>query len=285
MKFIVALLMLAGVAAVAAIDFVATQEVRIFPLYFLPLMLAAWYFSRTTALLTALLVTAVWSAMLYVGEQVYSEPWMWPVNVIAQSVVFLLVALLFSGLHESVRRERDLARTDPLTHLPNSRSFYERVGSVLAVCRRNSESATLAYIDLDNFKQVNDKLGHHKGDELLKEVAYVMNDVLRGSDIVARMGGDEFIVLLAETDASEAHTALEKLRARVAESAVFLDNDVTISIGAACYSLAPHDVTEMIRAADKVMYRVKASGKNSVVVQDMDKPSSNGNVHPIRATR
>lgn len=285
MKFLVALFLLAGIAAVAGIDYITGLEVRIFPLYFLPLMLAAWYFTRTTTLLTALLVTAVWAAALYFGEGDYSEAWIWPVNVIAQGVAFLLVALLFSGLHEGVRREREFARTDPLTHLPNSRSFYERVGSVLAVCRRNSEAATLAYIDLDNFKQVNDRLGHHKGDELLQEVANVMNDVLRNSDVVARMGGDEFIVLLAETDAPEAENALEKLRARIAESPQFVANDVTVSIGAASYSLAPPDITEMIKAADKVMYRVKAAGKNSVVVHDMNSPLGTAKVHRIRASR
>lgn len=285
MKFLVALLVFAAVAAVAAVDFFTSAEVRVFPLYFLPLMLAGWYLTRTATLLTALLATGVWAAMLYLGDQVYSQPWMWPVNVLAQGVVFLLVALLFTGLRESIRREREFARTDPLTHLPNSRSFYERVGSVLAVCRRNSEAATLAYIDLDNFKQVNDKLGHHKGDELLKEVANTMNDVLRNSDVVARMGGDEFIVLLAEADAAEAETALEKLRARISDSPQFIDNDVSVSIGAASYNLAPPDVTEMIRAADKIMYRVKAAGKNSVVVQDMNKPAGNANVHAIHARR
>ena len=285
MKFLFALLVLAGIAAVAAIDFLANSEVRVFPLYFLPIMLAAWFLSRTATLLIALLATAVWAAMLYLGDQVYSEAWMWPVNVMAQGVVFLLVALLFSGLHEGIRREREFARTDPLTHLPNSRSFYERVGSVLAVCRRNSEAATLAYIDLDNFKQVNDRLGHHKGDELLQEVANVMNDVLRNSDVVARVGGDEFIVLLAETDALEAESALEKLRTRISDSPQFVDNDVTVSIGAASYSLAPPDITEMIKAADKVMYRVKAAGKNSVVVHDMHTPLATAKVHRIRAGR
>lgn len=285
MKFVIALLVITGVAAVAAVDYLTTEEVRVFPLYFLPLMLAAWYFTRTTALIVALLITGVWAALLYLGDRTYSEPWMWPLNVLAQSTVFLVIALLVSGLHVAMRREREFARTDPLTHLPNSRSFYERVGSVLAVCRRNSEAATLAYIDLDNFKQVNDRLGHHKGDELLIQVAELMNEVLRNSDVVARMGGDEFIVLLAETDKPEAESALEKLRTRIFESPAFIDNDVTVSIGAASYNLAPPDVTEMIRAADKVMYRVKAAGKNSVIVQDMNSPAGTANVHPLRASR
>jgi len=267
---ITAVLIAIGLAAVVIADYLTGTEIRITPLYFLPLMLAAWRFGRTTALAMALLVTVSWAVTLFLGGRVYSQTWIWPVNLIAQAGVFLVVALLVSGLRDALQRERDYARTDPLTGLPNRRSFYERVGSVLAVCHRNSQPATLAYVDLDNFKQVNDSLGHHKGDVLLKKVADVMNETLRSSDVAARIGGDEFVVLLPETGEVEAAAALEKVRSRLERAEDLVANDVTVSIGAVTYLLAPSDVTRMIKAADKVMYRVKAAHKNNVIVQGMD---------------
>lgn len=283
-KSIAALLAGIGIVAIAVVDYTTGTELRIFPMYFLPLMLAAWYFSRGATIVFAILITLAWTGTQFLGGRTYTEEWIWPVNVIAQAAVFLLVGLLFAGLREAVNREREFARIDPLTGLPNSRSFYERVGSVLAVCRRNSEAATLAYLDLDNFKQVNDRKGHHRGDELLKSMADAMNESLRASDVAARIGGDEFVVLLAETDAAEAESALRKVRDRILKNQEFSNNDVTVSIGAASYPLAPPDITEMMKAADRVMYRVKASGKDSVIVQDMiDAPPEHANVRPLRA--
>ncbi|MBW3567726.1 MAG: GGDEF domain-containing protein [Proteobacteria bacterium] len=283
-KFIVALLAGIGIVAIAVVDYTTGTELRIFPLYFLPLMLAAWYFSRGATVVFAILITLAWTGTQFLGGRTYTEEWIWPVNVIAQAAVFLLVGLLFAGLRDAFNREREFARVDPLTGLPNTRSFYERVGSVLAVCHRNSESATLAYLDLDNFKQVNDRKGHHTGDQLLKSMADAMNESLRASDVAARIGGDEFVVLLAETDAEEAESALGKVRDLILKNPEFATSDVTVSIGAASYPLAPSDITEMMKAADRVMYRVKASGKNSVIVQNMiDAPTEHANVRPLRA--
>ncbi|HEX7030793.1 MAG TPA: diguanylate cyclase [Gammaproteobacteria bacterium] len=257
-----------GVLAVAVIDYVTGTELRVFPLYFLPLLIAAWYLPRGPALVVALLVTAAWAFVHYLAGFRYTQAYIWAFNTGMQAIVFLLITLLFARVRDSLHFERELSRTDALTGLPNSRSFFERAGSVLAVCHRDNQPATLAYIDLDNFKNANDMLGHQTGDALLRKVADVLNETLRSSDIAARLGGDEFAVLLPETGEETAAIALEKVRSRLAGDEGFIAGDVTASIGAVACRTAPKDINAMIKAADRIMYRAKASA-NHVIVQGM----------------
>ncbi|HEX6928668.1 MAG TPA: diguanylate cyclase [Gammaproteobacteria bacterium] len=259
-----------GVLAVAAVDYLTGTELRVFPLYFIPLLLAAWYLPRVPALVAALIVTGAWAFVNFLTGRDYSQAWIWFFNTGMQAVVFLLVTLLFARVRDSLRLERELSRTDPLTGLPNSRSFFERAGSVLAICHRDSQPATLAYIDLDNFKNANDRLGHQAGDALLRKVADVLNENLRSSDIAARLGGDEFAVLLPETGEETAAIALEKVRSRLASDESFLKGEVTASIGAIACRAAPKDINFMIKAADRIMYRAKAAAKDHVIVQGME---------------
>lgn len=258
-----------SVAGVAAIDYFTGAEILVLPLYFLPLLLAAWYLPRAQALLAALIVTAVWALLHYSGDQVST----WTVraiNTAMQAIVFLLVTLLFAKLRDSLRLERKLSRTDPLTGLPNSRSFFERAGSVLAVCHRGNQPATLAYIGLDNIEKASGTLGRQTGDALLRKVADVLNENLRSSDIATRLGNNEFAVLLPETGEESAAIALEKVRSRLARDEGLLASDITASIGAIACRAAPKNINVMIKAADRIMSRVKASAKDHVIVQGME---------------
>lgn len=204
---------------------------------------------------------------MYYGGRSYSHSYIWGINFFTQGSVFFIIALLISTLKDALKRERSLSRTDSLTGLSNSRSFYEQAAGVLMLCNRNLRPATLAYIDLDNFKHANDILGHLKGDDLLQIVAQVFSENLRSSDITVRMGGDEFAILLPETTARDAGTALEKVRHLLAQNPQFQVCSVTASIGAVTYTQAPSDISVMIKAADALMYKVKANGKNYVLVE------------------
>lgn len=179
------------------------------------------------------------------------------------------MTLLVSWLNAALQRERALSRTDALTGLNNSRSFYEQAGAVLSLCQRNMRPATLAYIDLDNFKRVNDTLGHQKGDELLQKAAQIMQQSLRASDVIARLGGDEFAVLLPESSAEEARIALDKVRSRITQAPQFQVCQVSPSIGAVNDSRAAMPLDDLIKAADDLMYQVKQRGKNAVQVQSL----------------
>jgi diguanylate cyclase (GGDEF)-like protein len=122
-------------------------------------------------------------------------------------------------------------------------------------------------MDLDNFKQVNDTRGHASGDDVLRKVGEILVSCLRTSDVAARVGGDEFVILLPDTTAESARIALEKIRARLAEAPDVQAFSVTASIGAVSYAQAPTDITVMIKAADELMYRVKGGGKDGIQIQ------------------
>ena len=126
---------------------------------------------------------------------------------------------------------------------------------------------TLLYIDLDNFKQVNDAFGHETGDELLIEVAATIRTNVRSTDTVARLGGDEFALLLPETDQEAALVVTNKLREALLVSMQRREWPVTFSIGLVSFATPPESVEEMLKQADAVMYSVKLKGKNSIAAQ------------------
>lgn len=264
---VVNLLVIIGLAIVACIDYVTGIEIRIFPLYFLPLMLSAWLLKRSITIVYALFASLIWATVMYLSGREYSTGYIWGINFVTQAVAFLLVSLLVSSLNKLIENERRLSRTDLLTGLPNRRHFFEKSEHVVELCRRNHRPVTVGYIDLDNFKKANDTLGHEHGDELLQMVAETFRQQLRASDICARMGGDEFVVLLPETDVDHALPILERIREELASNEEFSRSGVTASIGAITYLSAPKVVDDMIAGADEMMYRVKGGSKNRVYIE------------------
>jgi diguanylate cyclase (GGDEF)-like protein len=171
-----------------------------------------------------------------------------------------------SRLKNLLAKEHDLARIDPLTTVPNRRAFYEALDTERVRSIRYHRPLTIAYVDLDNFKKVNDSLGHAVGDELLVEVAAGLKSNLRATDYVGRLGGDEFAVLLPETDATGATLVLHKLRLGLLEQMKAHNWEVTFSIGAATFLDPPDSLDIIIRMADETMYAIKAHGKDNISV-------------------
>lgn len=260
---------IAGVLLVGFIDTISGVEIRVFPLYFLPIVLAAYKLGQFGALIIAVMSAIAWEAAMYYGGRHYSHSYTWVVNFFTQGAAFVLIGVLVATIRDAMIRERDLSRTDMLTGLPNSRAFYEEAAHMLAACSRNAQPVTLGYIDLDNFKHANDTLGHAHGDVLLQEVATIIKGTLRASDLVARMGGDEFAVLLLAAAADDATVALEKVRQNIAEAPQLKGSSVTASIGAVSYARVPQVLDAMVSAADNLMYEVKAQGRNRVMFKSM----------------
>lgn len=157
------------------------------------------------------------------------------------------------------------ARYDELTGLPNRRLLQERIGSALAHCARQASSIALLYVDLDDFKRVNDNFGHAAGDHLLAEVARRMGHCVRGMDTVGRLGGDEFVVLLEGISARhDAEVVAEKLSDALLEPVLFEGQALPVraSIGLALYPDHGRDIGELLRYADGAMYHNKR-GRNS----------------------
>jgi diguanylate cyclase (GGDEF)-like protein len=165
-----------------------------------------------------------------------------------------------------------LTLTDELTHLYNSRFFNQFLESEVKRCRRYSSNVSLIFLDLDFFKKVNDQYGHLMGSKLLQEAADVLREGLRDVDIVARYGGDEFLVILPETRIPAAAYVAERMRQGF-EKKVFLaeeglDVKVTASFGVASFPEFSSSKEELVRLADQAMYRVKNESRNGVFVAD-----------------
>jgi diguanylate cyclase (GGDEF)-like protein len=165
-------------------------------------------------------------------------------------------------------RLRELAMHDELTGLYNRRHFIELAESELARVRRTGTPLSLAMVDIDHFKRVNDVFGHAVGDLALKELAVAMRETLRGSDVPARFGGEEFVLLLTDTALEGALSVTERLRERVGRTEVRVADDrvarFTISAGVA--ELGPGEAFESLLArADEALYRAKDEGRNRIL--------------------
>jgi diguanylate cyclase (GGDEF)-like protein len=179
--------------------------------------------------------------------------------------------------YEFLKKSYDIAfsqsRTDPLTGLFNLRQFWEDLHRELERARRYNHFCSLAMLDIDWFKQFNDRHGHLQGDEVLKQAAVIFREQIRNSDIAARYGGEEFVVIMPETGKELALLVGEKLRAAFAEHAFPLadsqpDERLTISIGIATFPRDAATSRELVEMADRALYRAKEGGRNRIVAWD-----------------
>ena len=264
--FIVGLL---GIALISYADYITGIQVGVYPLYFLPVSLVTWRVGRRAGIVISILSTVGWvvSNSMAAGTVPHTLEDFW--NILAQFSVFLVVTLLISAQKNEIARERALSRQDSLTGVANARAFYEIAQAELVRARRYSHPLTLAYFDLDNFKSINDQLGHGAGDDLLALFAQTLSKLTRSSDVVARLGGDEFVVLFPESDLEAAQTAVCKLQDEVRLVASHARYPVTFSVGAVCCLNPPDSLDEVIRRADQLMYEVKEAGKDGCKVELM----------------
>jgi diguanylate cyclase (GGDEF)-like protein len=181
--------------------------------------------------------------------------------------ISLLNAELEERVQQRTRQLRDLAARDPLTGLYNRRHFAEVVQNQTAGAQRYGQDLSCMMLDLDDFKGVNDRLGHQRGDELLILVAVTITTELRRSDLAARYGGDEFIILLPATGPAEAHVLAERMMVKLRQAVALQmpESGVGMSIGIASLSeLESDQADDLIRAADAALYDAKTAGKNRI---------------------
>jgi diguanylate cyclase (GGDEF)-like protein len=177
---------------------------------------------------------------------------------------FIVMVIALTELRNALDDAQFESRKDALTGLVNKGGFYQVIGAEIEVCRRYKRTLSIAYIDCDNFKIVNDKFGHHVGDELLQVISKTMQRKLRSSDLPGRLGGDEFAVMLPETNAEACRMVIEMLQQRLLHEMNEHNWPVTFSIGIATFLTMPSSIEEMIQQADKLMYAVKNTSKGAI---------------------
>jgi len=254
-----------GVLGVGALDYVTGYEIGFSLFYLAPVSLVAWTKGRGAGYVTATLAAFIWLGADSLAGHRYSHVAIayWNMAIRLGFFVFFVAAL--AALADAVARDRESARTDYLTALNNSRAFYDLAAAELERARRYGHPLAVAYVDVDNFKELNDEAGHREGDECLRVTGDVIKRAVRAGDIPARMGGDEFVVLMPETAPAEAVGVAERLRAALGASTRGRGWPVSFSIGVASFATAPPTAGELVKRADELMYKAKAAGKNRVV--------------------
>ncbi|SDG88788.1 diguanylate cyclase (GGDEF) domain-containing protein [Propionivibrio dicarboxylicus] len=250
---------------IAGIHYATGTAYEFHLLFLLPVIVVTWRYGTAMGLLQAALCTSVW----YVSDRVMSLDQ--ASSLQAASFNWLTRTLIFSGLvlglaqiRKLLIQESELARKDRLTGLLNRRGFFEATQRLLAYAVRNQVPVAVMFMDVDGFKKVNDVLGHAIGDEVLRAIARELEANSRASDVIGRMGGDEFVAVVLdttpETSVSHARDLSERLARRMSERGW----DISFSIGIAYYSRPATQLDTMLQVADRLMYEVKRSGKNAI---------------------
>lgn len=260
-----------GIGLVGLLDSWTGSEVSFSIFYLAPVGLVALKGTKSAAVSVSFVAAAVWAALDF-RDHSYSHVAIGCWNALARLCVFIIVAVAGSRLREQAARERKYGFTDALTGLANSRAYYAALEREVERARRTERPLSVAYIDLDNFKEVNDQRGHLEGDEVLRACASALVVSLRTIDTAARLGGDEFALLLPETGAEAADLLLRRVRLALLWEMQVPDPPwpITFSIGAVTVLGNPSAAGELVRAADRAMYRVKKSGKDGLLVETFE---------------
>ncbi len=245
-------------------DYLTGHETSFSIFYLSVVMMAGWFVGRGYAFFISVLSAMVWlAADIYAGHY-YSHQLIPIWNGVIWLGFFLVIGYFLTEIRFLLEREKATARTDYLTGIINRRYFYELLSLEMAKTRRFHHPFTVAYIDVDNFKQVNDTMGHRTGDVLLMMIASAIKKNLREIDVVARLGGDEFAVLMTETDGEQARTGMNRIQSYWSSMMLEHRLNASLSIGVVTCMQVPDDLEDLIKMADNLMYAAKRKGKNMV---------------------
>jgi len=261
-SFIIAIgFILIGVLGI--IDTLTGKELDFSLFYVIPILIVTWHTGLGLGIVFSLISALVWLLSdVLSGNVTLLSIYAW--NTLTRLGFFLTIAFLLSRLLTVLEHEREIAHKDYLTGALNSLFFYNVLQMEINRSLRYKNLFTIAYIDLDNIKTVNDEFGHATGDEVLCFVVNQIKNSLRKVDVVARLGGDEFALLMPETNQKSAQVVLSKLQHNILAGMQKNNWPVTLSIGVLTYIDTPPTANEAIKKVDDLMYSVKKSSKNNI---------------------
>jgi diguanylate cyclase (GGDEF)-like protein len=260
---------LAGTVVVSlAVYFSGPEAATAYALFYLWVALAACYFLRPPVAFTHLCIaSASYALVLVVSPGHVMLPGLtWAMVTGTLAVLGILMTTLRGQLDQLVKQLAAAARTDSLTQLANRRELEDRFAAELERSTRTARPLSIVVLDLDWFKEYNDRFGHSAGDRVLVLLAQALKRATRTSDVVARLGGEEFGVLAPETDETEAYLLSERLRAEVRSAFARETEKMTISCGVASFPIHGITLGELLHAADRALYEAKESGRDRSVV-------------------
>lgn len=244
-----------SIALVGLAELQLDEDLSISLFYVFPVAAAAWVGGGFVGGLYAAMVAVSWTIALPDPHPLH-EAW----NVVVRTAFFLAVALPVARLASMYEAERRMARTDPLTGLANRRAFVSALQEAL---QNGRQPITVVYLDVDDFKRVNDRFGHPGGDQLLLDLSEVLRHECRGVDLPARLGGDEFGLLLVGVPEGQVLAIVDRILEATRRSAFAS----TLSAGAFTVEDTGRSAEAVLASADRLMYAVKRTGKGRVVMR------------------
>lgn len=251
-------------SAIAVADYLTPPELNLTFLYVFVILLVCWNVGTRAGIVFAALSSAMQFITFSESMGLSLDPLYRYVALGNRAFTFLVVVGLTAPLRQLYEREQRTSRVDFLTNVLNRMALYELLSIELARNQRMGNPFSVAYLDCDNFKDINDRFGHEEGDLLLRAVARTIKRTLRITDAVARFGGDEFVVLLPDTGSDTALEIMGRLRTELDRLAAQGNWPVTFSIGLGVFNrpgLSPEDI---VHRCDTLMYRVKNQRKNGL---------------------
>jgi diguanylate cyclase (GGDEF)-like protein len=252
------------VLAIGGLETISSYDVFISFLYLLPIILVAWYEGGLPATLISIFSAFTWATSDLVSGHIYSHIAVRIWNATMVLGMFLLVAYSLSAAKKLFIKEREHADTDDLTGVANIKFFYEQAPIEISRSAISKLPLTLAYIDIDNLRHVNDILGHIAGDYLLHEVAQIMRSTLRPADIISRLGGSKFAVLMPETNNENATVIIYKVQEHLLDVVKKNGWPVAFSTGVVTCDGPTYTLDELIAMAEDLMNTARETGKNVV---------------------
>ena len=255
---------LAVIGLLGFLDYLTGNEITLSLFYLIPIVLVTWAGGHKTGLFMSFISSLILLGAEIAAGQTYSNPLFYFLNTLVRALFYIVVVYLVAELQKARREEQQAARTDFVTGAVNARYFNELLQMEISRIRRYPHPITLVYMDVDNFKLVNDLFGHRIGDEVLRCIASELKSQLRITDTVARLGGDEFVMLLPSMRQPEARVVISKVYTNLSEKMRQRNWPVTFSMGAVTCEFSPYSAEQLVNMADELMYEVKNSTKNDI---------------------
>jgi diguanylate cyclase (GGDEF)-like protein len=250
--------------AIAGIDHFAGLEIPLGFFYLIPISLMTWHWGIRIGIVVSTVAATLWTSAEVANTVRHLHPLLVTWNELVKIIFLGAGVFAIDSLNKSLQREAALTLEDSLTGIGNNRAFYRAIESERARAVRYQRPFTLLYLDVDNFKDVNDQLGHAAGDKVLVTVARILRSQIRRTDLAARIGGDEFAVLLTESNEQSGVCVAAKVRSALAEAAAEMGACVTVSIGVLPVTTGDLSDDAMLKKVDHLMYAAKRAGKNRV---------------------
>jgi len=264
LKFLYTVISLILFGVVANLDFLTGSDLYFAIFYMVPIFIATWFVGRYLGILLSYFSAVVWFIDDAIAPRPYANSFIPLWNITLKLAFFLIIVYVLAALKRALKSIQVLSKNDTLTGLTNRELFFELAHKELYRMRRHKHPFTFVYIDIDNLKEINEKFGHSAADLLLRTLAGTIKKESRFSDILARLGDDEFGLILQETNHESAQAVVTRIKNSIDNLMQKNNWPVTFSIGVLTFIIPPKSVDEVINKAEKIVFSIKNEGGNNV---------------------